>query len=134
MLLGLVVACGPDSTAKHFCQNTRIVFNEMAVSQLDDALLALESPDVYPNPCKDVTTAGAVIRTMVITFKAAAIPFRDRAEVARTLDELENLTLDELNKIRCYRPPTAEQLATLLPRLDQTRAKLASITAACSVR
>ena len=129
LLLAFVAACGDGKTAKHFCQNARIMFREMAGGDLDTARRGLR--DV--GTCADVNMASAKLSRMVTTFKAASVPFRERSEVAATLDALEKLTLDELNQIRCsdLERPTADEVATLRTRIDAVDKKLAEIAAAC---
>ena len=102
----------------------------MAVGDLDTARRGLKGV----GSCADVNTASAKLSRMITTFKAASVPFRERSEVAATLDALENLTLDELNQIRCsdLERPTTDEAATLRTRIDAVDQKLAKIAAACT--
>lgn len=132
LLLGFVAACGDGKTAKHFCHSVRLVFHEMAVVRLGEARDGL-GPAGH---CSDVNKASAQLSTMLITFSAAAVAFRERSEVAATLDALDKLTLDEVNQIGCswLDQPTAQQVTALRARIDHVETKLADIAAACSAQ
>ena len=130
MLLALVASCGSsDKAAKHFCQNVRIVFRESVVMDLDKVRRGLSDN----GQCSDVNEASASLRSTRMAFYAAAVPFRSRSEVARTLDALEKITLDELNGIRCYAHDklSAAEVAALRERVDSVEAKVAAVAATC---
>ncbi len=130
LLLALAAGCGSssDKTAKHFCQNVRITFGEMAVVDTLKARQGLK--DI--GTCSDINEASQSLRSTVIAFKAAAIPFRDRAEVGQTLDALEKLTLDELGAVRCSgERVSADQVESLRKSIDSIETKLAAVVAAC---
>jgi hypothetical protein len=131
LLLALVAGCGSsgDKTATHFCQNVRIVFHDLAGGDLDNARRGLS--DI--GRCSEVNEASSSLRSTILAFKAAAVPFRERPEVARTLDALDKLELDEVNKVRCFGRDevAADQVESLRKSIDNLEAKLAAVAATC---
>lgn len=130
LLLALATACGSsnDKAAKHFCQNVRIMFGEMAVADLEKARQGASET----GSCSDVNEASQSLRSTVLAFKAAAVPFRDRPEVGRTLDALDKLTLDEVNDVRCIgQRVSPEKSESLRKSIDAVEAKLSAVVATC---
>jgi hypothetical protein len=106
------------------------VFDELAEGHLDKARRGLS--DI--GQCSEVNEASSELRITIMAFKAAAVPFRSRPEVSRTLDALDALTLDEVNGLTCFFEPgerPARHVEDLQKRIDAVAAKLAAIVAAC---
>ncbi len=88
----------------------------------------------------ETTTTGprmprsvALLSSGIVAFQAAALPFRARPEVRRTLQALDKLPLEDVFALHCYDDvaATPEQIAALLPKIDEVRAKLEAVAAAC---
>lgn len=133
ILAALIAGCSHprDKTAEQFCTNAYITFQQTPSLRLGEARQVLSA---VPH-CSSLNEASQSLAATMIGFQAAALPFRSRPEVGRTLDALDKLPLDEVFALHCEDDQVSEaQRATLVAKIDQVQSKLADISAACRSR
>jgi hypothetical protein len=123
-----------NKSAEQFCSGVQIAL------QTPSTMLSEARRSVSDGRCAELNEASITLTCVIVTFQAATQAFRDRPEVRRTLDALDNLPLAEVHALHCYRndvnpkpsEPSGAEIAALLPKIDRVQAKLAAVTAACS--
>lgn len=132
-LAAVIAGCSQprDKTAEQFCLDTRITFEQTPDIALSEARRVLNARPI----CSPLNEASQSLAITMVAFRSAALPFRDRPEVGRTLAALDKLPLAEVFALHCEDDQvTTAQIGALLERIDQVRSKLADITAACPSR